>query len=38
MLDTHGSKMSAERVAASRAALTKRGEGTTAEDVLEAVA
>ncbi len=38
MLDTHGSKMSAERVAAARAALTKRGEGATAEDVLEAVA
>jgi len=38
MLNTHGSKMSAERVAAARTALTKRGEGATAEDVLEAVA
>ena len=37
MLETHGAKMSAERVAAARAALTKRGEGATAEDVLDAV-
>jgi hypothetical protein len=37
MLETQGAKMSAERVAAARAALTKRGEGATAEDVLDAV-
>ena len=38
MLETHGAKMSPERVSAARAALSKRGEGATAEDVIEAVA
>ena len=38
MLDTYGEKMSTERVQAARAALTKRGEGATASDVLDAVA
>lgn len=34
MIDTYGDKMTAERIKAARAALTKRGVEVSAEDVV----